>query len=152
MPVGDELHVTEFVRFCVLPSVKVPVAENCCVFPSEMDGAVGVTAIETSTGAPTVKVVEPWMEPKVASTVVPPWATLLARPLALIVAICDDELQVTDAVRFCVFPLLNLPLAAYCCVVPSGIVALAGVTVREVKPVALPFPLRAATVGLPNAP
>ncbi len=25
----DELHVTVFVRFCVLPSVNVPVAVNC---------------------------------------------------------------------------------------------------------------------------
>ena len=29
MPVADELHVTVPVRFCVLPSVNVPVAVNC---------------------------------------------------------------------------------------------------------------------------
>lgn len=63
-----------------------------------------------------------------------------------------DEVQVTDAVRFCVLPLLNLPLAAYCCVVPSGMLALAGVTVRVVRPVTLPVPPRVTEVGLPNAP
>ena len=63
-----------------------------------------------------------------------------------------DEVQVTDVVRFCVLPLLNLPLAAYCCVVPSGMLAFAGVTVRVVRPVTLPVPPRVTEVGLPNAP
>ena len=85
--------------------------------------------------------------------VVLPWATLVARPAALILAVpVVDEVQVTDAVRFCVLPLLNLPLAVYCCVVPSGMLALAGVTVRVVRPVTLPVPLRGITLGLPNAP
>jgi len=29
MPVDDEAQITEFVRFCVLVSLKVPVAVNC---------------------------------------------------------------------------------------------------------------------------
>jgi hypothetical protein len=55
----------------MLPSVNVPVAVNCWVFPSETDGSAGVTARETSAGALTVKVVEPWMEPRAAWIVVP---------------------------------------------------------------------------------
>jgi hypothetical protein len=32
-----ELHVTKLVRFCVLESLYVPVAVNCCVAPLEME-------------------------------------------------------------------------------------------------------------------
>lgn len=54
------------VRSCVLPSVYVPVAFNACVVPSAKDGLAGVTAIETSAGAPTVRLVEPAIEPELA--------------------------------------------------------------------------------------
>ena len=36
---ADELHVTELVRFCVLPSVYVPAAVNCCVLPRATEAA-----------------------------------------------------------------------------------------------------------------
>src|SRR5208282_3336857 len=55
----DELHIAVLVRFCVLPSLYVPVAVNCWVVPAEAEGFAGVTAIETSVGAVTVSVVEP---------------------------------------------------------------------------------------------
>lgn len=71
-PVSDEFHVTELVTFCVLPLVNVPVAVNCCVFPSETDGSAGVTDKEISAGAVTVKVVELLMDPREAWIVVPP--------------------------------------------------------------------------------
>jgi hypothetical protein len=35
----------------VLPSLYVPVALNCCVLPTTMDGLAGLIAIETSVGA-----------------------------------------------------------------------------------------------------
>ena len=56
---SDEVQVTVLVRFCLLPSVKVPVAENCCAVPNEIDVFSGVRAMETSAGAVTVKLVEP---------------------------------------------------------------------------------------------
>ena len=46
-----EFHVTECVRFCVLPSLSVPVAVNCLVAPVAIVGLAGVTASDTSTGA-----------------------------------------------------------------------------------------------------
>lgn len=76
----SEDHVAVLVRFCVVPSVKVPVAANCCVVPSAMEGAAGVTAIETSAAVLTVSVVEPLTEPDVAVIIAAPWATLVARP------------------------------------------------------------------------
>ena len=36
---ADELHVTELVRFCVLPSVYVPAAVNCCDLPRGTEAA-----------------------------------------------------------------------------------------------------------------
>ncbi len=45
--VSDD-HVVVLVRFCVLPSVYVPVAVNCSLVPSAIDGVAGVTAIDTS--------------------------------------------------------------------------------------------------------
>src|SRR5271157_1702471 len=47
-PDADELHDAVLVRFCVLPSLYVPVAVNCSVAPTAMEGLAGVTAIDTS--------------------------------------------------------------------------------------------------------
>jgi hypothetical protein len=130
----EELQVTELVRFCVLPSLYVPVAVNCCVPPAATDGLAGVTAIDTSVGAVTVRPVEPLMEPDVAWMVVLPVDALVARPALLIDAIAElVELQVTELVRFCVLPLLYVPMAVYCSVRPLAIEAFAGVTASEVS-------------------
>jgi hypothetical protein len=47
-PGADELHVAVFVRSCVLPSLYVPVAVNCCAWLGKIEGFAGVTAIERS--------------------------------------------------------------------------------------------------------
>src|SRR5438270_904253 len=54
-----EDQVTWLVRSCVELSEKVPVAVNCCVRPLASEGLAGVTAIDWSTGAVTVRVEEP---------------------------------------------------------------------------------------------
>lgn len=46
--VFEEVQVTEDVRFCVLPSLKVPVATNVCVAPAGIAEFAGVTAIDCS--------------------------------------------------------------------------------------------------------
>jgi hypothetical protein len=43
----EEVHVTDEVTFCVLPSLKVAVAENPKLVPSAIEGAPGMTAMET---------------------------------------------------------------------------------------------------------
>jgi hypothetical protein len=63
---AEELHVAVLVRFCVLASVYVPVAVNCCVLPLAIEGVAGVTAIDTSVAAVTVSVVLPETVPEVA--------------------------------------------------------------------------------------
>ena len=41
----SELHVTVVVMSCVVPSLNVPLAANCCCAPMMIDGFAGVTEI-----------------------------------------------------------------------------------------------------------
>jgi len=68
-------QLTWLVRFCVLPSVNVPVAVNCWELPSATDGVGGVTAIDTNAAVVTVRAAEPETEPTLAVIVVAPTAT-----------------------------------------------------------------------------
>ena len=45
-----EVQATDPVRFCVLLSLYVPVAMNCCVAPLAIEAFAGVTAIDTKAG------------------------------------------------------------------------------------------------------
>jgi hypothetical protein len=127
--VVPELHVTVLVRFCVVPSLNVPVAVNCCVAPLVIEGLAGVTAIDCSVAAVTVRSVEPLMDDDVAVIVEVPTPAPVASPDVLIVAVAVvPELQVTVDVRFCVEPSLNVPVAVNCWVAPLVIEGFAGVT------------------------
>ena len=153
-PVADEFHVAVLVRFCVLPSLYFPVAVNCSVVPAAIEGFVGVTLIETRAVGVTVRVVEPVMEFKVAAIVVMPGPTLLAKPwlplaLLIVATVVADELQVTDAVRFCGLPLVKFPVATNGSDAPRRMEGFVGVTVIEVRPVTLPVPVSATVIGLP---
>jgi hypothetical protein len=71
-----------------------------------MEGADGVTAMETRVGAVTVRRVDPLIAPEVAVIVVVPAATLVANPAELMVAtLVPVEVQVTELVRLAVVPL-----------------------------------------------
>jgi hypothetical protein len=130
--VADEVQVTVLVRFCVVPLLYVPVAVNCCFSPAGTDGDAGATEIDVNTAAVTVNVAEPWIVPDVALIVAVPFATPVASPPLLTVAIVvADEVQVTVLVRFCVVPLLYVPVAVNCCVYPAATDAVPGVTAIE---------------------
>jgi hypothetical protein len=127
--VVPEVQVTVDVKFCVVPSLNVPVAVNCWVAPLAIDGFTGVTAIDCRVAAVTVRVVEPLIAPDVALIVEVPTPAPVARPVALIVAVAVvPELHVTVLVRFCVVPSLKVPVAVNCCVAPLVIDGFAGVT------------------------
>src|SRR5215813_3280224 len=49
----EDSQTAELVRSCLVPSLNVPVARNCCVSPYETDGFVGLTLIDCSTAAVT---------------------------------------------------------------------------------------------------
>jgi hypothetical protein len=77
----------------------------------------GVTAIEVKTAAVTLSAAEPLIVPDVALIVVVPLATAVANPPVLMVATdFAAEVQVALAVKFCVVPLLYVPVAVNCCV------------------------------------
>jgi len=103
----DELQVAEAVKSCVVLFENVPVAVNCRVVPFAIEGLIGVTAIDASVAAVTVRVVEPDILPDVAVIVVEPAATEVANPLEpaallMVATAAADEPQVTAVVRFCV--------------------------------------------------
>ena len=69
--------------------------------PAATEAVAGVTEIEVSKGAVTVKLTEPLIVPDLAVIVVLPCATPVARPALLTVAIdVADEVQVALLVRF----------------------------------------------------
>ena len=76
----------------------------------------GVTAIDTSVFAGTVKVVEPEIAPTVAVMVVCPVATVEATPAEVIVATeLDDELQVAvELGAVLVVPSVYVPITVNC--------------------------------------
>ena len=127
--VVTELQVAVLVRFCVELSENVPVAVNCSFVPFAIEGFAGVTAIDTSVAAVTVRVVEPLMPADVASILLVPAATAVANPPATIVAtVVVTELQVAVLVKFCVELSENVPVAVNCSVLPFAIEGFAGVT------------------------
>ena len=70
-----------------------------------IDGFAGVTAIDTRLGGPTVRVMVPVTAPDVALICEVPWATPLARPAAVMVAVAVfDDAQAAVLVRSCVDP------------------------------------------------
>ena len=73
-------HATVPVRSCMLPSVNVPVAVNCCFVPSAIDGTGGVTAMDASAAAVTLNVVVPVTGPEVAVIFAEPVLRLVAKP------------------------------------------------------------------------
>jgi hypothetical protein len=150
---ADELQSTTEVMFCILPSVNVPVAVNCCVAPRMMDGVCGLIAIDASVTGFTVSVAHPLTELALISIVVVPAASVLAKPavlgVSLIVAtLAPLELQCALWVRICVLPSENVPVAVNACVVPGAIAAVDGaiaietsvalVTVNRVEPLIEP--------------
>jgi hypothetical protein len=100
-PGADELHCTNEVRSCVERSLRVPVALNCWVLPFGIDVLAGAIEIDCSTGAVTVRVVDPLTVPEAAVMLVAPWPRLAARPFGLIMAATPgtEDVHVAVVVR-----------------------------------------------------
>ena len=129
-----ELHVTEFVMLCVLASVKVPVAVNCCVAFLASVGLAGVTAIDFNVAAATVRVMEPTTLPEAAVMSVLPVDFAVTIPLLLIAATLGFwEFHTTLAEMSGVDPSEKCPTAVNCCEVPIVRAALTGETSMEVN-------------------
>jgi len=101
--VGLELaQVAEFVRSCVLPSLKVPVALYCAPVPLAIEELLVLIVIDCNVAALTVNdTVLDVIPPCEAVMVVDPPPTPLAKPLPLTVATdVLEEFQLTEFVRF----------------------------------------------------
>lgn len=122
-------------------------AVYCSVFPAATDAVVGVTAIDVRTGGVTVSVAEPVIFPEVAVIVAVPCATPVAKPVALFTVATDVAEEVQVAVRVCWLPLLYVPIAVNCWVLPATTDAVAGVTAMETRMGAVPVPLRDTVCG-----
>jgi hypothetical protein len=110
------------------------VAVNWSVAPSGTEAFVAVTTIEASVATVTAIFAVPFTPPEVAWIVVLPAPTPVARPPAPIVATpVFDEVHVTVAVRFCVVPSENVPVAVNWSVVPLAMEAFAAVTAIDTK-------------------
>jgi len=129
----EEVQTADALTSCVLLSLNVPVAVNCLVVPTAMLEFAGVTAIETRLAPVIVSDAVPVTEPELAVIVATPVPTLVARPVESAVAMDeDDEDQVTDW-SHCVLPSSKFPTAVNCCVVPSAMDGVAGLTEMEMR-------------------
>jgi hypothetical protein len=134
----DELQFTTEVTSCVLPSLKVPVAVNCCVAPRTTVGVSGFIAIEARVTGFTTSEADPLTEPKLTLIVVVPALRVLASPAVVAVSLmvateAAVELQCPVWVRVCVVPSENVPVAVNGCVVLRAIVAVGGLMAIEVS-------------------
>ncbi len=68
----DELQCAFRVMSCVLASLKVPMAANCCTVPAAAVGVSGVRATDTSVPVPAVSEVVPVTPEAVAEMVTAP--------------------------------------------------------------------------------
>ena len=100
--------------------------------PTGMLGLGGATARESRVAEFTVRVALPEILPDVAVMVVVPMETAKASPALSIVATDGlDELQVTCVVKSFLVPLEYVPMAINCCIAPTGILGLTGITAME---------------------
>jgi hypothetical protein len=96
----------------------------------------GVTAMERSVTAATVRAAVPEIPPDAAVIVVWPVAAAVASPLEPAALLMEatpgaDEVQFTDAVRFCVLLSEYVPEAVNCWVAPTVILGFTGLTVID---------------------
>src|SRR5580692_1928170 len=135
---SEDVQVTCAVRSSVVPSLKVPVAVNCWVPPSDMLGSGGATVMELRVASVTVNIADPGNPANCAPMVAVPGATPATKPLvgdALLTVATEagDEVQLTELVRFCVLPSPKVPTALNWVAVCSATDAVAGVTVTELR-------------------
>jgi hypothetical protein len=101
-------HTTSCVMFCVLASLKVPMAVKGRTVSGAIVTLEGATTIEAMVAVVTTSVAIPLTEPSVAEMVVIPFPTACARPgpVAIVATAVFDEAHVTSDVMLCLLPSL----------------------------------------------
>lgn len=95
----------------MVPSLKVPVAVNCCVDPAATEEFAGVMATDTSVPVPMVTVVEPVTPDEVAERVSVPAFLACRMPVLRILASCGFEECQETVGKGEVLPSLYTPVA-----------------------------------------
>ena len=112
---------------CELPSLKVPIAKNCCVLPALQLAGFGETASETRVPVPTVRLVVPVTPEAEAEIVTVPDFLPCAIPVDRIKARFGfEDFHVTPARLLAVLPSLNVPVAENLIEVRTMILGFAG--------------------------
>lgn len=97
---AEEFQVTELAKSRVLPSLKAPVAANCCELPKVTARFTGLTAMETTAAGVTVSPTVELRDFSVAVTVPVPTDFAAARPVLLSATTPDgEEVHVAKGVR-----------------------------------------------------
>jgi len=110
--VFEEVQVADVVRFCVLPSLNVPVAVNCSTVPLAIEAFGPLIAIDCRVAAVTAKAKMFEVMPLcVAVMLLEPTAAPVSRPPGAMVAAAEEDAQVTEPVKFWVLPSLKVPVA-----------------------------------------
>lgn len=119
---------------CVLPSLKVPVAVNCCMVPALAVAGFGVTASDTSVPVPTVRVVVP-LTPEADAVIVavPPFFPCTIPVERTEATLGLDDFHVIPARFVATLPSLNVPVAVRCREVCEVIRGLAGEILIDTK-------------------
>ncbi len=101
-------HTTSCVMFCVLASLKVPMAVKGCAVSGAIVTLEGPTTIDWMVGVVTSSVTIPLTEPSIAEMVVVPLPIACARPgpVAIVATAVFDEAHVTSNVMLCLLPSL----------------------------------------------
>lgn len=130
---SDEVQVTVVVRSCAELSENTPSALNCATVPMLMIGLGGVTIMDVSSAAVTVRVTAFDVTPlKLALTDVVPTDRAVARPfvpaaLPTVATCVLFDVQVADAVMSFLEPSEYAPIAVNCCTLPTATLELTGV-------------------------
>ena len=104
----EEVQAAVFVKSIVLPSVKIPVAVNCCLPPTRIENWDGATLIDAIVGATTVTFAEPSTNPKIALIAKLPWDRPVTTPVLLTLTVFtpSSAFQATEDVKSLVVPSL----------------------------------------------
>lgn len=123
----EELQWLFNVMSCVLPSLKVPVAVNCCTVPALAVAGLGVTVSDTNVPVPTVRLVVPLTPDADAVIVAVPPLLPCTIPVERTEATLGfDDFHETPARFVATLPSLNVPVAVSCREVCDAILGLAG--------------------------
>jgi hypothetical protein len=129
---SEEVHVTPLLMSLDVPSLKTPVAENCCdPCDAEMLRLVGDTTMDVNGEFRIVTVVDPLTPRWVAEIVAEPVATAVATPFALMKTTAALELVQAGPFSTPVLPSPYVAEAVNCCWKPVSSEGDGGVTAMD---------------------